>query len=94
MVWGAGPPCRPGRPANFFFGGAPPGAPRPDPYGARGPSKISKMDTFRFRLKRWGDLGYKSKFNGTHQAVPHSHLTWKRDVGSTKSRSHGKARFQ
>ena len=39
MVWGAGPPCRPGRPANFLFGGAPPGAPRPDPYGARGPSK-------------------------------------------------------
>ena len=29
MVWGDGPPCRP----------APPGAPRQDPNGARGPSK-------------------------------------------------------
>ena len=39
MVWGAGPPCRPGRPANFFFGGAS-GAIRIRAGGAgRGPSK-------------------------------------------------------
>ena len=46
MVWGAGPPCRPGRPARFFFRGAPSGAPRPDPYGPRRRSPIPIPSSF------------------------------------------------
>ena len=49
------------------------------------------MDTFRFRGQHQGDLGYKSRFYGTHQACPHSGWTWKGHLGSDtseKSKNH------
>ena len=55
--------------------------------GSKGRHGWTKMNTFRFRGKPWGDLGYKSNFYGTHQPCPHSGWTWKGHVGSTKSKS-------
>ena len=43
---------------------------------------LTKMVTFRFRGKQLGDLGYKSKSYGTHEACPHSRWTWQRHIGS------------
>ena len=42
----------------------------------------NQLDTFEFRRKHCEDLGYKSKFYGTHQACPHSGWTGKGHVGS------------
>ena len=56
--------------------------------GSKGRHGWTKMDTFRFRGKHWGDLGYRSKFYGTHQPCPHSGWTWKGHMGSKKSKKH------
>ena len=48
------------------------------------PGPNISMDTFRFRGKHWGDLGYRSKCYGTHQPCPHSGWTWKGHVGPKK----------
>ena len=53
----------------------------------------TKMDTFRFGRKHWGDVGYKSKSYGTHQHCPHSGWTWKGHVGSNKSSTNPKIQF-
>ena len=53
--------------------------------GLEGPTRMAKMDTFRFRGKHWEDLGYRSEFYGTHQPCPHSGWAWKGHVGAKKS---------
>ena len=45
----------------------------------------TKITTFRLRGKPCGDSKYESKCYGTHQACPHSGLTWKGHVGFTFS---------
>ena len=56
--------------------------------GSKGRHGWTKMDTFRFRGKHWGDLGYRSEFYGTHQPCPHSGWTWKGHMGSKKVKNH------
>ena len=50
------------------------------------------MDTFRFRERNWRDLGYKSKFDGTHQPCPHSGCPWKVHVQSKNKKNMGETK--
>ena len=52
--------------------------------GSEGRHRCTKMDTFAFRGKHWGYLGYRSNKYDTHQPCLHSGWTWKGHVGSTK----------
>ena len=62
--------------------------------GSKGQHGWTKMDTVRFRGKHWGDLGYRSKFYGTHQPCPHSGWTWEGHVGSRNSNDTGATRIK